>query len=153
MGHVVMENRHGLAVAGRLRKATGTAERRMMAPMLVCSSSGSPRSADGVSLPDLQKAVRTILDGCDAGGLLAEGFFGVSPNTKPDAYDPDAARKLLAEAGYPNGFALTIHGPNDRYINDARFCRRSRRCCLAIGLPIPHVWVRIILPQAMRTGV
>ena len=33
-------------------------------------------------------------------------------------YDPAAARKLLAEAGYPNGFVLTIHGPNDRYPND-----------------------------------
>ena len=34
MGHVVMENRHGLAVAGRLSKATGTAERRASEAML-----------------------------------------------------------------------------------------------------------------------
>jgi peptide/nickel transport system substrate-binding protein len=55
-----------------------------------------------------------------AGGLLPEGFFGVSPKLKPDAFDPDEARRLLAEAGYPNGFALGIHGPNDRYPNDEK---------------------------------
>ena len=55
-----------------------------------------------------------------AGGLLPEGFFGVSPKLKPEAFDPDGARKLLAEAGYPNGFGLTIHGPNDRYVNDEK---------------------------------
>ena len=34
MGHVTMENRHGLAVAGLLSKATGTAERRASEAML-----------------------------------------------------------------------------------------------------------------------
>ena len=37
-------------------------------------------------------------------------------------YDPAAARKLLAEAGYPNGFGFTLHCPNDRYINDEKIC-------------------------------
>jgi peptide/nickel transport system substrate-binding protein len=55
-----------------------------------------------------------------AGGVLAEGFFGSSPKLKPEAYDPEGAKKLLAEAGYPNGFGLSIHGPNDRYPNDEK---------------------------------
>ena len=55
-----------------------------------------------------------------AGGVLAEGFFGSSPKLKADAMDPDGAKKLLTEAGYPNGFGLTIHGPNDRYPNDEK---------------------------------
>ncbi|MFO0988975.1 MAG: ABC transporter substrate-binding protein [Alphaproteobacteria bacterium] len=55
-----------------------------------------------------------------AGGLLADGFFGVSPNLKADPFDPDQAKKLLAAAGHPNGFKLTIHGPNDRYLNDEK---------------------------------
>jgi len=55
-----------------------------------------------------------------AGQLLPEGFFGRSPNMQPEAYDPEGAKKLLAEAGVPDGFKLTIHGPNDRYINDAK---------------------------------
>jgi len=41
---------------------------------------------------------------------------------KRTPYDPAAAKKLLAEAGYPNGFAFTLQCPNDRYINDERIC-------------------------------
>ncbi len=55
-----------------------------------------------------------------AGGLMADGFFGASPKLKPESLDVEGAKKLLADAGYPNGFGLTIHGPNDRYPNDAK---------------------------------
>ena len=41
----------------------------------------------------------------------AEGF-------KRHAYEPEGAKKLLAEAGYPNGFELGMDCPNDRYVND-----------------------------------
>lgn len=34
----------------------------------------------------------------------------------------DAAKKLLADAGYSNGFTVTLDCPNDRYINDERIC-------------------------------
>jgi peptide/nickel transport system substrate-binding protein len=37
-------------------------------------------------------------------------------------YDVAAAKKLLAEAGYPNGFSFTMHCPNDRYVNDEKIC-------------------------------
>jgi len=53
-----------------------------------------------------------------AAQLLDNAFFGTSRKLKPERYDPEGAKKLLAQAGYPNGFALTIHGPNNRYIND-----------------------------------
>ncbi|WP_263772069.1 ABC transporter substrate-binding protein [Propionivibrio soli] len=46
------------------------------------------------------------------------GMFGHNPNLKPDALDIAGAKKLLAEAGYPDGFGITIFGPNDRFIND-----------------------------------
>jgi peptide/nickel transport system substrate-binding protein len=38
------------------------------------------------------------------------------------AYDVAASKKLLAEAGYPNGFGFTMHCPNDRYVNDEKIC-------------------------------
>ncbi len=37
-------------------------------------------------------------------------------------YDVAAARKLMAEAGYPDGFEVTLDCPNNRYINDERIC-------------------------------
>jgi peptide/nickel transport system substrate-binding protein len=38
-------------------------------------------------------------------------------------FDPDAAKELLAAGGYPDGFAVTLDCPNDRYINDEAICR------------------------------
>jgi peptide/nickel transport system substrate-binding protein len=58
-----------------------------------------------------------------AAQLLPDFFYGTSKKLKPVKYDPEAAKKLLAEAGYPNGFALTIHGPNNRYINDDKIAQ------------------------------
>ena len=43
-----------------------------------------------------------------AGQLLPAGFHGVSTKMKPDPYDPDTAKMLLKEAGYGNGFEMTI---------------------------------------------
>jgi peptide/nickel transport system substrate-binding protein len=50
--------------------------------------------------------------------LVPAPMFGHNPALKPETYDLAGARKLLAAAGYPNGFAMTIHGPNNRYVND-----------------------------------
>jgi peptide/nickel transport system substrate-binding protein len=69
-----------------------------------------------------------------ASQLLANGFFGVSPKLKPDTYDPAAARRLLADAGYPNGFALTIHGPNDRYVNDEKVLQAIAPMLVRVGI-------------------
>ena len=71
---------------------------------------------------DRDAIVSRVMEGqaVKAGQLLPDGFFGVSKKLKPMAYDPAGAKKLLAEAGVPNGFRLTIHSPNDRYPNDAK---------------------------------
>ncbi len=37
-------------------------------------------------------------------------------------YDPEAAKALLAEAGYPDGFDIELRCPNDRYVNDEAIC-------------------------------
>jgi len=55
-----------------------------------------------------------------AGQLLPDFFPGTSKKLPPPKQDLEAARRLLAEAGYPNGFAVTLHSPNNRYINDEK---------------------------------
>lgn len=69
-----------------------------------------------------------------AGQLLPDGFFGVSPNLKPIDFDPEGAKALLAEAGLPDGFQMTIHGPNDRYINDAKIAEAIAQMLTRIGI-------------------
>ena len=69
-----------------------------------------------------------------AGQLLPEGFFGRSPKLKPEKFDPEGAKKLLAEAGFPNGFKTTLHGPNDRYINDAKIVEAIAQMLSRVGI-------------------
>jgi peptide/nickel transport system substrate-binding protein len=51
-------------------------------------------------------------------------------------YDPAAAKKLLAEAGYPNGFGVTLDCPNDRYINDEAICQAATIMLSKIGVKV-----------------
>ena len=80
--------------------------------------------------------VERVMEGVaiPAGQLLPPGFFGTSKNLKPMPYDPAKAKALLAEAGYANGFGLTIHGPNDRYINDAKIAQAVGQMLTRIGI-------------------
>jgi peptide/nickel transport system substrate-binding protein len=55
-----------------------------------------------------------------AGQFMPPGAFGHNPAIPVPKFDADRARKLLAEAGYPNGLSITLRGPNDRYINDSQ---------------------------------
>ena len=57
-----------------------------------------------------------------------------TPALKPDAYDLNAAKKLLADAGYPNGFAMTIHGPNNRYVNDDQIMQTVAQMLTRAGI-------------------
>ncbi len=80
--------------------------------------------------------VERVMEGAaiPAGQLLPDGFFGVSPNLKPMAYDPEGAKKLLAEAGYPDGFRLTRHSPNDRYVNDEKVAQAVAQMLSRVGI-------------------
>ncbi len=51
-------------------------------------------------------------------------------------YDTEAARKLLAEAGYPSGFELKMNCPNDRYVNDSDICQAVAANLARIGVKI-----------------
>ena len=85
---------------------------------------------------DRDTIVEEVMEGIaiPAGQVLPEGFFGVSENIDVPEYDPDGARELLAEAGYPDGFRLTIHGPNDRYINDEQIAQAIAQMLTRVGI-------------------
>jgi len=97
----------------------------------VTTTDGKPLEANPLRDPRVRRAISKMIDrdaivsrimegqGVAAGQLLPDQFFGTSKTLTPDKYDPQAAKKLLAEAGYPNGFGITLHAPNNRYINDA----------------------------------
>lgn len=63
------------------------------------------------------------------------------------AYDPEGAKALLAEAGYPDGFSFGLMCPNDRYINDEAICRASAAMLAQVGIdakltsmPVRNYW-------------
>jgi peptide/nickel transport system substrate-binding protein len=59
-----------------------------------------------------------------AGLMIAPGVHGHSKELdKPWPYDVNGAKKLLAEAGYPNGFEFALDCPNNRYVNDEEICQ------------------------------
>lgn len=55
--------------------------------------------------------------------MISPLLFARSGEFKRPAADPEQAKKLLAEAGYPNGFEVTMDCPNDRYVNDEAICQ------------------------------
>ena len=61
---------------------------------------------------------------------------GYDPSIKRLGYDPEKAKKLLAEAGYADGFEITIAGPNDRYINDEKICEAVAKYLAKVGLKV-----------------
>lgn len=72
--------------------------------------------------------------GIPTANLVPNPMFGYNPALKVEPYDPDGARRLLADAGYPNGFALTIHGPNNRYVNDEQILQAVAQNLTRIGI-------------------
>ena len=49
-------------------------------------------------------------------------------------FDPNAAKKLLADAGYPNGFEVQLDCPNNRYVNDEKICQALAAMWAKIGV-------------------
>jgi peptide/nickel transport system substrate-binding protein len=80
--------------------------------------------------------VRQIMSGFAApsGQFLSRGVFGYDPSIQADPYDPDGAKRLLTEAGYPNGFRIKLSGPNDRYVNDDRIVQAIAQMWSRIGV-------------------
>lgn len=97
----------------------------------------NPKVRQALSLAINRPAIASrIMDGAatPAGQYVPDFIFGASKNLKAPAYDPEGAKKLLAEAGYPNGFKLTLHGPNGRYVNDTKVIEAIAQMFNRVGL-------------------
>ena len=83
-----------------------------------------------------QAIVEKVMEGeaIPSGQLVAEFLFGATKSLKVEPYDPEGAKKLLAEAGYPEGFGLTIHAPNNRYVNDAKIAQTVAQMLSRVGI-------------------
>jgi peptide/nickel transport system substrate-binding protein len=85
---------------------------------------------------DRKAIVKRIMDDAaqPANQFLPDGMFGTLPNPPILDYDPTGAKKLLAEAGYPNGFEITFHATNDRYLNDGQIAQAVAQYLTQIGI-------------------
>src|SRR5881397_3462372 len=69
---------------------------------------------------DVDEIIKTVLDGkaMRVATMLTPLHFGFDPSLKPVKQDVAKAKKLLADAGFPNGVEITLNGPQGRYVRD-----------------------------------
>lgn len=92
---------------------------------------------------DINSIVRVTLRGLGqaTGTIVAPQVNGWTEAVhKRFPYDPEASKKLLAEAGYPQGFEVDFACPNNRYINDEEICQA-----------VTAMWSRIGVKAKLRT--
>ena len=88
---------------------------------------------------DVNAIQKTVMRGASAPTalMIAPGINGFVPDmNKRLPFDPEASKKLLAEAGYPQGFEVGMNCPNDRYVNDEEICKAVAAMLAKAGIKI-----------------
>ena len=88
---------------------------------------------------DIVGIQKTVMRGASrpTGLMVGPGINGFDEAMdKRLPYDPEAAKKLLADAGYPNGFEVAMNCPNDRYVNDSNICQAVAANLARVGVKI-----------------
>ena len=85
---------------------------------------------------DIEAIKKNTMRGLSApsGAMLPSPLQTTSEIEKRLPYDRERAKKLLAEAGYPNGFEVTLDCPNNRYINDEKICQALAAMWSQVGV-------------------
>ncbi|MGJ4929533.1 ABC transporter substrate-binding protein [Bradyrhizobium sp. HKCCYLS2038] len=91
--------------------------------------------------------------------MIAPELFPLSKDFTRPKYDPDAAKKLLTEAGYPDGFEVGMDCPNDRYVNDAAICQAVVGMLARVGVkvnlnaqPKAQYFAKVLKPGGYNTS-
>jgi len=88
---------------------------------------------------DIEAINKKIMRGAakPLGSLVATSVNGYDDSFgTPYKPDPAKAKKLLADAGYPDGFTVTLDCPNDRYVNDEKVCQAVAGMLARVGIKI-----------------
>nr|WP_314076004.1 ABC transporter substrate-binding protein [uncultured Roseococcus sp.] len=113
---------------------------------LVTDHNGRPMTVNPLGDPRVRRALsmainrpgiaRQLMEGfaVPTGQLMPEGTMGYDPSIPVPAFDPEGARRLLTEAGYPQGFRIALNGPNDRYVNDGEIAQAIAQFWTRIGV-------------------
>jgi peptide/nickel transport system substrate-binding protein len=122
---------------------------------------GRPLAANPLRDPRVRRALSLLIDrrgltdyilqgaGEPATQIVPAGVFGFSPRIPLAPPDRERARQLLAEAGYPEGFGVTVHGSGNRFVMDSEVT-------LAIGQMLAHGGITVnrveVRPYAAYTA-
>lgn len=88
---------------------------------------------------DVNAIQRVVMDGLSfpAGIITSPGVHGFTKELDARRpFDPSASKKLLADAGYPNGFSVQLDCPNNRYNNDEKICQAAVAMLAKIGVTV-----------------
>ena len=88
---------------------------------------------------DVEAIKRSVMRGQSwPAGVVMSPYLTGAPkdlNTRLP-FDPEASKKLLAEAGYPDGFSVGLSCPNDRYVYDENICLATVSMLAKVGIKI-----------------
>ncbi len=112
----------------------------------VYDNNGSPLAENPFQDPKVREAIDLAIDretmvevvleglGRPARQVMPEGFFGSSENVIDRPWDPDRAKELLAEAGYPDGFQIDLYCTSDRLPGDGAICQGLGQMFSQVGI-------------------
>lgn len=133
-------------------------------PPAVAAKSGKPLARNPFSDIRVRRAIsmainRTaiaerVMEGLaiPAANLVSPGVFGHNPELKSQPHDPEGARRLLKEAGYPDGFAVTVAAPNNRYVNDEQVAQAVAQMLARVGIAakVEAMPLSVYFPRARK---